>query len=132
MPGMAKILLSSFVGAFICAILGFSMFFLMASLDKTKASEAIGYGLVVGVGCAIIGVLIGFVVGIGNLKLVGGAIVGVLATLCIVAFYVWAFGRPGQTAYFLRESKIILIALSIPTILTGIFTALLKNLIYKS
>ena len=132
MPGIAKILLSSFTGALICAILGFSMFFVMASFDKTKASEAIGYGLVVGVGCAIIGILIGLVIGIGNLKLVGGAIVGILATLCIVALYVFAFARPSQAAYFLRESKIILMALSLPTMLTGIFTALVKNLIYKS
>jgi hypothetical protein len=131
-PGISKILISSFTGALICVVLGFFMFYLMASLNKTKASEAIGYSLVVGVGCAIIGVLIGFVIGIGNLKLVGGAIVGVLATLCIMALYVFAFARSGQTAYFLRESKILLIALSLPTILTGIFTVVMKNLIYKS
>jgi hypothetical protein len=131
-PGISKILLSGFIGAMVCAILGFFMFFLLASLDKTKASEAFGYSLLVAIGCAFIGVVIGLVIGIGNLKPIGGVIVGVFATLCMVAAYVFAFGRPGQTAYFLGESRIILIVLFLPTTLTGIFTALLKNLIYKS
>jgi hypothetical protein len=132
LPGISKILLSSFMGAMICATLGFFMFFLLASLDKTKPSEAFGYSLLVGVGCAVMGTIIGFVIGIGNLKMVGGAIVGVVATLCIAAFYVFAISRPGQTSYFLGESRIILMVLSLPLGLSGIFTALLKNLIFKS
>jgi hypothetical protein len=131
-PGISKIFLSGFIGAMVCAILGFFMFFLLALLDKTKVSEAFGYSLLVAFGCAFIGAVIGLIIGIGNLKPIGGVIVGVLATLCTVVAYVFAFGRPGQTAHFLGESRIILIVLSLPTMLTGIFTALLKNLIYKS
>jgi hypothetical protein len=131
-PDISKILLSCFIGAIVCAILGFFLFFLLALLDKTKVSEAFGYSLLVGTGCAFIGAVIGLVIGIGNLNTIGGAIAGVLATLCIVAFYVVAFSRPGQSAYFLVESRVILIVLSLPTMLTGIFTALFKNITYKS
>jgi hypothetical protein len=124
---ISKILLSGFIGALICAILGFVVFFFLATMDGTKPTEAFGYSLLVGLGCVFIGGMIGLFVGIANLKVIGGAVIGVVATLCIVAFYVFAIGRPGRAAYFLGESKIILIVLSIPTILTGIFTSLLKE-----
>jgi hypothetical protein len=132
MSMIARILLSSFIGGLICAVLGFFVFFLMTALGGSKGSEAFGYGLIVGMVCAFIGAIIGLVIGIGNLGMIGGGVVGVLATLGVVAFYVFFFGRPGQTAYFLGESRIIFMALTLPTILTGVSTALLKNLLYKS
>jgi hypothetical protein len=132
MSMIARILLSGFIGGLICAGLGFFMFFLMTALGDTKASEAFGYSLIVSVGCGFIGAIIGLVIGIGNLGVIGGGIVGGLATVGVVAFYVLFFSRPGQTAYFLGESRIIFIVLTLPTILTGISTVLLKNLIYKA
>lgn len=131
MSTIAKILLSSFIGGMVCAVLGFFMFFLMTALGGTKASEAFGYSLIVSLGCAFIGAMIGLVIGIGNLGVLGGSIVGVLATLCVAGFYVFFFSTPGKTAYFFGESRIIFIVLTLPTILTGIGTAIIKNLIYK-
>src|SRR5687768_12971532 len=111
MTTFARILLSSFIGGVVCAILSFFMFFLMTAVGGTKTSEAIGYSIIVGVGCAFIGALIGLVIGIGNLGVIGGGIIGVLGTLAVVAFYVFFFSRPGEQVYFLRESRIIFIVL---------------------
>jgi hypothetical protein len=129
---IAKMILSGFMGAAICAILGFVMFFLLATMDGTKVDEAFGYSLLVGLGCVFIGGIIGLVIGLANLKAIGGAVIGLLATLCIVALYVLAVGRPGQKSYFLGESRVIWFVLSIPTILTGILTALLKGWLLTS
>ena len=131
MPGIAKILLSGLIGASVCAALGFLMFFLMLISSGNKAFEAFAYSLLVGIGCAFIGLLIGLVTGVGDLGAIGGGIVGLLGTLCIVAFYVFFSGRPDQIAYFLGESRIIFIVLTLPTILTGVITALIKNSISK-
>jgi hypothetical protein len=131
MSMIAKILLATFLGAVVCALLGFFMFFLLAKFDGTKTSEAFGYSLLIGIGCAFIGGLIGLVIGLADLKEIGGGLVGVLATVCIVAFYVFATARPGQHAYFFGESRLIFLVLSLPTILTGIITAMLKNLFAK-
>ena len=132
MSGIAKILLSGLIGGIVCAVLGFLMFFLMTTFSGNKVAEAFAYSLLVGIGCAFIGVIIGLAVGAGDLRAVGGGIAGLLGTLCVVAFYVLFFSTPGRQAYFLGESRIIFVVLTLPAILTGIITALLKNLIYKS
>lgn len=124
---ISKMIVSGLIGGGICAILGFAIFFLLAIMDGTKASEAIAYSLLVGLGCVFIGGIIGLCIGLANLKAIGGAVIGVGATLCIVGLFVLAVGRPGQTTYFLRESRIVWVVLSLPTILTGILTALLKG-----
>lgn len=131
MTGIAKILLSGLIGAVVCAVLAFLMFFLLTVSDGNKPFEAFAYSLVVGIGCAFVGAIIGLAIGIGNLGAIGGGAVGFLGTLCVVALYVFSTGRPGQHAYFLSESRIIFVVLTLPLILTGIITALLKNLIYK-
>lgn len=128
MSVIAKIFLSTFMGAMICALLGFFMYFLMTVFDGTKVEEAFGYSLIVGFVCLLIGGFIGLIIGIANLAEIGGALVGVLVTVGIVAFYVLAVGRPGQRSYFFSESRIIFLVLSLPTILTGLLTAMLKNL----
>lgn len=132
MPGIAKILLSGLMGGVVCALLGFLIFFLLTIFDGSKAIEAFGYGLIVGIGCAFIGALIGLATGIGNLGAIGGGVVGFLGTLCVAAFYVLYFSRPGEQAHFLGESRMIFVVLTLPAILTGVITALLKNLIYRS
>ncbi len=129
MSTIARILFSSFIGSLVCAILGFFMFFLLTTLGSTKASEAFGYSLFVGIGCALIGALIGLVIGIGNLGIIGGGIIGGLGTLGVVALYVLFFSRPGEQAHFLNESRIIFVVLTLPAILTGMITGLLKKII---
>jgi hypothetical protein len=132
MPRIARILLSVLISAIVCAVLSFLMFFLLTVLDNQKSLEAFAYGLIVGMIGAFIGVTIGLVVGIGDLGAIGGGVVGFLVTLIVVALYVYSTAESfSQYGYFLSESRIIVVVLSLPTILTGVITALLKKLIYK-
>ena len=100
---------------------------------NVKLIEAFGYGFVVGMITAFIGAIIGLAVGIGNLGVIGGGIVGALGTLLGVAILAFtAAENPSQYAYFLRASGIFSIHFYLPTILTGIITALLMKKVYKS
>lgn len=132
MSRIAKILLSGLIGAIICAALSFLMFFLLTAFDNQKLIEAFAYSLIVGMVGAFIGVIIGLAVGIGDLGVIGGGVVGFFVTLIVVAIYVYSTAEsPGQYGYFLGESRIIFVVLSAPTILTGAITALLKNLVHR-
>ncbi len=132
MPRIARILLSGLIGAIVCASLSFLMFFLLTVFDNQKLIEAFGYGLIVGMIGAFIGVIIGLTVGIGNFGAIGGGAVGFLGTLIVVAIYVYSTAENfSQYGYFFSESRIILVVLSLPTILTGVITALLIKMIYK-
>ena len=133
MPTIARILLSGSIGSIVCAILSFLMFFLLTFFDNQKLIEIFAYGLIVGMIGAFIGAIIGLAIGIGDLGVIGGGAVGFLGTLIVVAIYVYSTAENfGQYGYFLSESRIILIVLSLPTILTGVIAALLKKGIYKS
>jgi len=82
---------------------------------------------------AFIGAIIGLAVGIGDLGVISGGVVGFLGTLIVVAIYIYSTAENfSQYGYFFSESRIIFVVLSLPTILTGIITALLKKRIYKS
>ncbi len=132
MPRIARILLSGSIGSIVCAILSFLMFFLLTFFDNQKLIEIFAYGLIVGMIGAFIGAIIGLAIGIGDLGMIGGGVVGFLGTLIVVAIYVYSTAENfGQYGYFLSESRIIFVVLSLPTILTGIITALLVKLIYK-
>jgi len=132
MSRIARILLSGLIGAVVCAILSFLIFFVLTIYDGQKLIEILGYGFVVGMIGAFIGVIIGLAVGIGNFGAQGGGLVGFLGTLIVVATYVYSTAEnSGQYGYFLSESRIIFVVLSLPTILTGIITALLNKRIYK-
>jgi uncharacterized membrane protein YjfL (UPF0719 family) len=126
MPKIARILLGGLVGAVICAVLSFLMFFLLTVFDNQKLIEAFAYGLIVAVIGAFVGAVIGLGVGIGDLSMAWGAVTGLLITLFVVAIYVYStaesFARYG---HFLSESRIIILVLSLPTLLTGGITALL-------
>ena len=132
MPGLARILLSALIGTIVCAGLSFLMFFLLTVIDNQSLVEAFAFGLIVGVIGACAGIVIGLAVGIGDFGVVGGAAVGFLLTLIVSAIYIFfAASGSGRYAHFVSESRIIFIVLSLPTILTGVVTALLKRLIVK-
>ncbi len=127
------ILLNGLIGAIVCAILSFLMFFLLTVSDNQTLTEAFAYGLIVSIIGAFIGAIIGSAVGIGDLGMIGGGVAGLAVTLIVVAFYVYSSAESfGQYGRFLNASRIIIVVLSLPTILTGVITALLKKLIYKS
>lgn len=129
---IGRIFLSGAMGAIVCAILSFLMFFLLTIFDNQKLIEAFAYGLIVGMIGAFIGVIIGLAVGIGDLGVIGGGVVGFLGTLLGVAIYVYSTAEnSSQYGYFLSESRIIFVILSLPTILTGVITALLKTALLK-
>jgi|GEM_PF-2754567 len=129
---ITRILLSSLIGAIVCAGLSFLIFFVLTFLDNQKLIEIFAYGFVVGMITAFIGAIIGLAVGIGNLGLIGGGIVGVLGTLLGVAILAFtAAENSSQYGYFLRASGIFSIHFYVPTILTGIITAWLQKLTYK-
>ena len=132
MPRIAQILLSGSIGAVICAILSLLTSFIVMVSGNVKLIEAFGYGVVVGMIAALIGVIIGLAIGIGDLGAIGGGLVGFLGTLIIVAIYIYSTAEnSSQYGYFFSESTVIFVVLSLPTILTGIITALLKKRIYK-
>jgi len=132
MSVIARVLLSGLIGAIVCACLSFLMFFMLVLFDNQKLVEAFAYGLIVGIIGAFVGVVIGSAVGVGDLGMVGGGVVGFLAVLFVVAIYVYSTaGSSGRYVYFLSESRIIVVVLSLPAILTGVITALLKRLISK-
>ena len=132
MPRMARIILSGLIGAIVCAILSFLMFFLLAVFDNQKLIEALAYGLIVAIIGAFIGMIIGLAVGFGDLGVKGGGVAGISVTLIVVAIYVYSTAESfAQYGHFLSESRIIVVVLSLPTILTGVITALFKKLIYK-
>jgi ABC-type sugar transport system permease subunit len=81
---------------------------------------------------AFIGAIIGLAVGIGNLGVIGGGIVGALGTIIGVAILAFtAAENSSQYGHFLRASGIFSVHFYLPTILTGVITALLKKKIYK-
>ncbi len=132
MPGIARILLSGLTGAVVCASLSFLIFFLLTVFDNQSLVEAFAFGLIVGVIGAFVGVVIGTAVGVGDLGVIGGGVAGLLVTLIVVVIYVTSSaGSAGSYRHFLSESKIIFVVLSLPTIMTGIITALVKRLISK-
>ena len=130
---IARILLSGLIGAVVCAIISFLTSFLVMVFGNVKLIEAFAYGFVVGMLAAFIGAIIGLAIGIGNLGVIGGGIVGVLGTLLGVAILAFTATKdPSQYGYFLRASGIFSFYFYLPTILTGVITALVKNLIIKS
>ena len=132
MQSIAKIAVSGLIGAVVCAFFGFLAFFLLALFDGTKPVEAVVYSLIVGFIAAFVGACIGLAVGIGGLGPIGGGIAGALATVLIVALYVFSVGSSGRYGYFLGESAVIVVVLSLPAIATGVLTALITNRLYRA
>lgn len=132
MSTITRIFISGLIGSVVCAVLSFLTSFLVMIFGNVKLIEAFGYGFVVAMLTAFIGGIIGLAIGVGNLGVIGGGIVGALGTVLGVAILAFtATNDPSQYGYFLRASGIFSINFYLPTILTGVITALLKNKIYK-
>lgn len=130
MSAIARILLSALIGTIVCAGLSFLMFFLLTVFDNQSLVEAFAFGLIVGIIGAFAGLVIGSAVGIGDFGVLGGGVAGFLVTLIVAVIYVFfAASGSGRYGHFVSESRIIFFVLSVPTILTGVITALLKRLI---
>ena len=120
MNSVFRILLSTLIGAVVCAVIGFIVFFILTSMDGTDLEEALFSSLLVSFICAIIGAAIGCVVGIFDLDIAGGSVAGFLFTAAVIAFYVFSSGSIGRFGYFLSESKVFFVVLILPTVLDGL------------
>lgn len=127
MTRLSRTLQSTFLGALFCGVLTTVVFAAGVLLDGGRMADAAGFGLAVGVPGALIGALIGLVVGLFNLGLLGGGLVGLLATAATVAFYVLTFSRPGQAVDFLLGSGVIVFVLVVPAVAAGVLAAWLTN-----
>lgn len=124
---MRRILISTVLGALAGAFLSALAFFAAALADGTGLAETLGYSLVVAVVGAFLGGIVGAAVGIGKQGMFGGALIGLLVALSIVALYVLGFGRAGEYSHFLSESRVIIAGLTVPLILTGMAAAMLNS-----
>lgn len=123
MQNATRVLMSTFWGALVCAILTAVTFFLLTLSDGSPNEETIVSAIIVGLIGALVGALIGLIVGIGNLGVIGGGLVGILLTLAVAASYVALMGRPENYRHFLSESRVLFVVFTLPTILTGVIIA---------
>ncbi len=124
-----RLLVGAALGGLAGGLLSALLFIIGARVDGTGWTEAIGFSLVFAFIGAALGVVVGGVAGATGVGALGGGLIGLLAALAVAAFYVMSFGRPGELGHFLSESRVILIGLGLPMILTGAATALLMNAI---
>ncbi|MCA9867032.1 MAG: hypothetical protein KIS95_07830 [Anaerolineae bacterium] len=125
---MARRLLVGFLlGVLIGAVLCAGLFGVRALLDGTRPAEALGFSLVVAVVGGFLGGIVGAAVGLGKLGSFGGALAGLLVSLVVAGLYVIGFSRAGQYGHFLSESRIIIVGLTTPLILTGVSVAALRR-----
>jgi hypothetical protein len=129
MAQFGKILVSGAIGAGLGAVFSFLGFVLLALLDSTSVSEAIAFGILVGFVGAFVGFMIGIAVRIGNVGLLGGGVIGAVATLLLMLLYALVIGRPGEFGYFLSESRIILLVMGLPSVASGVITAFLNRVL---
>lgn len=113
------LLIGGLAAAVLCAI----MFFIAASRDGTQTVEAAGYSLLVAVIGGALGCVVGAVVGLGNMRLLSGGLVGLVVSLAVVAFYMSSFKGEADFVSLLNRSRVIILFTTAPLILTGIITA---------
>jgi hypothetical protein len=123
-----RVVSGGLTGAVIGAVLCAAAFLLGALADRTGPAEALGYSLIVAIIGFFLGGIAGAAIGLFNLKAFGGALAGLLVALAVVGFYVVAFGREGESTRFLGESRILIVGLTTPLVLTGTATAWLNSL----
>ena len=96
---------------------------MLATLDGTRSDEAIAYSLVVAIIGGALGALVGAVVGLGNMRWIGGALVGLVMSTLVVAFYMTSFAGEGTFMELLNRSRVIIIFTAVPLLLAGIISA---------
>jgi hypothetical protein len=113
-------LLGGLTGAALCA----AAFFILATLDGTRSDEALAYSVLVGVIGGGLGAAVGVMVGLGNMRWIGGALVGLVMSILLVVLYMTSFAGEGTLMQLLNRSRIIILIMTVPLVLTGVVTAL--------
>ncbi len=121
---MVRRLLTGFlVGGLTGAVLVGGVFLLMAALDGTLAEETIFYSLLAAVIGGFLGGLVGAIVGLGNMRWIGGALVGLVMAILVVVSYMTSFSGEGTFMQLLNRSRPIIVFTAAPLLLTGIITS---------
>lgn len=120
---LRRTLVGLVVGGLIGAILTAGTFFVLATLDGTRLGETMGYSVLVGVIGGFLGGVIGAVVGLGNMRWPAGALVGLVMALVIVALYMSSFVGEATFIQLLNQSRVIIVIMTAPLILTGVIAA---------
>ncbi len=121
---MVRRLLTGFlVGGLAGAVLISGLFLVMAALDGTLAEETIFYSLLVAVIGGFLGGLVGAIVGLGNMRWIGGALVGLVMAILVVVSYMTSFTGEGTFMQLLNRSRVIIVFTVAPLLLTGIIAS---------
>ena len=96
------------------------VFLVLATFDGTRPDEAIAYGLLAAVIGGSLGGLVGAIVGLGNMRRIGGALVGLVMSILVVVSYMTSFVGEGTFMQLLNRSRIIMVFTVAPLILSGI------------
>lgn len=113
-----RLLIGAISGGLAGAISSWILFTIGASSEGgTGFSEAAGYGIIVAMILGFLGAVVGVVIGMRNMRWTGGALVGIVMTVLVIAFYVTAFKQS------LGESMIILFVSTVPLVLAGVVAA---------
>lgn len=113
-----RLLIGAISGGLAGAISSWILFTIGASSESgTGFSEAAGYGSIVAMILGLLGAVVGVMVGLGNMRRIGGALVGIVMTVLVIAIYVTAFKQS------LGESMIILFVSAVPLVLAGVIAA---------
>jgi hypothetical protein len=127
MPVRNSPISSAFIGALICAVASFGLFFVLTRLDSTRTGEAIGYGLIVAVVGALIGFAIGLTIGSTKVGVLGGGLIGLIGTVLAFAGFIALFGG-GDPLRALRSNwRALALVVGPPSLVTGLLTAWIKN-----
>lgn len=118
-----RLLIGFLVGGLAGAVLSASAFLILATLDGTRSDEAIAYSLVVAVIGGGLGAVVGAVVGLGNMRWIGGALVGLVMSIFVVVMYMTSFAGEGTFMELLNRSRVIIVFTAGPLILAGIIAA---------
>lgn len=111
------------IGGLTGAILSATLFLLMATLDGTRSDEALAYSVLVAVIVGGLGAVVGAIVGLGNMRWIGGALVGLVMSALVVVFYMTSFAGEGTFMELFNRSRVIIVFTAAPLLLTGIIAA---------
>ncbi|HRO24273.1 MAG TPA: hypothetical protein PK205_08375 [Promineifilum sp.] len=121
---MVRRLLTGFLVGGLAGAVGIAgVFLLMAALDGTLTKETIFYSLLAAVIGGFLGGLVGAIVGLGNMRWIGGALVGLVMAILVVVSYMTSFSGEGTFMQLLNRSRPIIVFTAAPLLLTGIITS---------
>ena len=119
--------MSALIGAFVGAAASFLFFVLLTQLDNATVGESIVYGGGVGFIGALIGFVIGLIVGSTDVGIIGGGLIGLGGIGLALAGFLMLFGGDNPLQQLKNNWRVIALVLGPPSLITGLLTAWIKN-----